>query len=75
MEAGSAIVFFCGWRGGASAVIANMANWLSDDRELVRNARWMAAAGGALSSALLIKDLGMPSRFLNCSASSSRRAP
>jgi len=59
------LYFFVGGAAGASAVIANMANWLGDDRELVRSARWMAAGGGALSSALLIKDLGMPSRFLN----------
>jgi hypothetical protein len=59
------VYFFVGGAAGASAVIANMANWLSEDRELVRNARWIAAGGGALSSVLLIKDLGMPSRFLN----------
>lgn len=59
------VYFFVGGAAGASAVIANMANWVSNDRELVRNARWIAAGGGALSSALLIKDLGMPSRFLN----------
>jgi hypothetical protein len=59
------IYFFVGGAAGASAVIANMANWMGDDRELVRSARWIAAGGGALSSALLIKDLGMPSRFLN----------
>lgn len=59
------LYFFVGGAAGASAVIANMANWLSKDRELLRGARWMAAGGGALSSALLIKDLGMPSRFLN----------
>ena len=59
------LYFFVGGAAGASAVIANMASWFSEDRELVRSARWMAAGGGALSSALLIKDLGMPSRFLN----------
>lgn len=59
------LYFFVGGAAGASAVIANMAHWLSGDRELVRSARWMATGGGALSSALLIKDLGMPSRFLN----------
>src|SRR6185312_15031896 len=59
------IYFFVGGAAGASAVIADMANWLSHDRELVRSARWIAAGGGALSSALLVKDLGMPSRFLN----------
>jgi hypothetical protein len=59
------LYFFVGGAAGASAVIANMARWLGNDGELVRSARWMAAGGGALSSALLIKDLGMPSRFLN----------
>jgi len=59
------LYFFVGGAAGASAVIANMARWLGNDRELVRSARWMAAGGGALSSALLIKDLGVPSRFLN----------
>lgn len=59
------VYFFVGGAAGAAAVIANMASWPGDDRELVRSARWIAAGGGALSSALLIKDLGMPSRFLN----------
>src|SRR5947209_16654460 len=59
------LYFFVGGAAGASAVIANAAGWVGDDRELVRNARWMAAGGGALASALLIKDLGKPSRFLN----------
>jgi polysulfide reductase-like protein len=59
------LYFFAGGAAGASAVIGNAASWFSDDPELVRSARWMAAAGGALSSALLVADLGMPSRFLN----------
>jgi hypothetical protein len=59
------LYLFAGGAAGASAVIANMANLIGQDRELVRSARWMAAGGAALSSALLIKDLGMPSRFLN----------
>jgi Polysulphide reductase, NrfD len=59
------LYFFVGGAAGASAVIANAASWLGHDRELVRNARWVAAGGGALSSVLLIKDLGLPSRFLN----------
>lgn len=59
------LYFFVGGAAGASAVIADMASWLGNDGELVRSARWIAAGGGALSSALLIKDLGMPSRFLN----------
>jgi formate-dependent nitrite reductase membrane component NrfD len=32
---------------------------------LVRDARWLAAAGGAASPALLVSDLGRPERFLN----------
>lgn len=59
------LYLFTGGAGGASAVIANAASWMSNDPELVRSARWIAAAGGVLSSALLIRDLGVPSRFLN----------
>ena len=59
------LYFFVGGAAGAAAVIANTASWLSDDPELVRSARWVAAGGGVLSSALLISDLGVPSRFLN----------
>src|SRR5947209_5097344 len=59
------LYFFVGGAAGASAVIANAAGWMSDDLELVRSARWISAGGGMLSSALLIKDLGVPSRFLN----------
>jgi hypothetical protein len=59
------LYFFVGGAAGASAAIANAASWLADDPELLRNARWLAAGGGMLSSLLLIKDLGMPSRFLN----------
>jgi formate-dependent nitrite reductase membrane component NrfD len=35
------------------------------DPALVRDARWVAAVGGAVSPALLIADLGRPERFLN----------
>jgi hypothetical protein len=59
------LYFFVGGAAGASAVVANGASWLGHDPELVRSARWVAAAGGAISSALLIADLGVPSRFLN----------
>jgi len=59
------LYLFAGGAAGASAVIANAASWLSGDRELVRSARWVAVGGAALSSVLLIKDLGLPSRFLN----------
>jgi len=59
------LYFFVGGAAGASAVIASAASWLSDDPELVRSARWVAAAGGMISPALLVSDLGRPSRFLN----------
>jgi hypothetical protein len=58
--------FFVGGAAGAAAVIGCAASWLSPaDREMIRDARWLAAIGGAISPALLIADLGMPSRFLN----------
>ncbi len=59
------VYFFVGGAAGAAAVIASAASMLTDDPELVRNARLMAAAGGLISPALLISDLGVPSRFLN----------
>lgn len=58
--------FFAGGAAGAAAVIGCAAHWLTPaDRRLVRDARWLAAIAGAISPALLTKDLGMPSRFLN----------
>jgi formate-dependent nitrite reductase membrane component NrfD len=57
------IYFFVGGAAGAAAVIASTANWLTRDQQLVRSARWVAAAGGVISPALLISDLGVPSRF------------
>jgi hypothetical protein len=59
------VYFFVGGAAGAAAVVASAANLLTDDRDLVRDARWVAAVGGAISPALLISDLGVPSRFLN----------
>ena len=59
------VYFFVGGAAGAAAVIASAANLLTDDRKLVRDARFVAAGGGIISSALLISDLGVPSRFLN----------
>jgi len=60
--------FFVGGAAGASAVVGAVANRCASDGEcdaLVRDARWIAAAGGALSGALLTADLGRPERFLN----------
>ncbi len=59
------IYFFVGGAAGAAAVVASAANLLTDDRKLVRDARWVAAIGGVISPALLISDLGVPMRFLN----------
>ena len=58
------------WLGGASGAAAALgAAAQVADREglagLVARARWVAAAGGAAGTGLLIADLGRPSRFLN----------
>jgi formate-dependent nitrite reductase membrane component NrfD len=57
--------FFIGGAAGASAVIGAVANATGAPRDLVRDARWVAAAGAAISTPLLISDLGRPERFLN----------
>jgi formate-dependent nitrite reductase membrane component NrfD len=59
------VYFFVGGAAGAAAVIAFAGNLTHADRRIVNDARWLAAIGGAISPALLISDLGMPSRFLN----------
>jgi formate-dependent nitrite reductase membrane component NrfD len=57
--------FFVGGTAGAAAVIAAAARMAGGRPDLVRDARWIAAAGGAISPPLLIADLGRPERFLN----------
>lgn len=59
--------FFVGGTAGAAAVLAEVAESLSDGEldDLVRRARWVGAIGGACGTALLIYDLGRPERFLN----------
>jgi formate-dependent nitrite reductase membrane component NrfD len=57
--------FFVGGAAGAAAVVAAVARATGADPRLVRDARWIAAVGGAVSPALLISDLGRPERFLN----------
>jgi hypothetical protein len=58
--------FFVGGAAGASAVIGAVARRSgSTTSSLVRDARWIAAVGGAASAPLLISDLGRPERFLN----------
>ena len=61
------LYFFVGGAAGAAAVVGAAARALGDgdDADLVRDARWVAALGGALSAPLLISDLGRPERFLN----------
>jgi len=59
------LYFFVGGASGALGVIGALADVLSANNELAQKARWMALAGTGISSALLIADLGKPSRFLN----------
>jgi Polysulphide reductase, NrfD len=58
------LYFFVGGAAGAAAVIGAIGDYTGADRELVRHARWIAAAGSVISPALLISDLGRPERFL-----------
>jgi Polysulphide reductase, NrfD len=56
--------FYAGGLGGASAGLAALSELRGDD-ELARRA-WLLALGGAVASpALLISDLGVPTRFLH----------
>ena len=59
------LYFFVGGAAGASAVVSAIAHYVGAERRLVRDARWIAAAGAVISPALLIADLGRPERFLN----------
>jgi hypothetical protein len=59
------LYFFVGGAAGSAAVIGAMADWLGKDPKLAQNARWLAFGGAMVSSALLISDLGRPSRFIN----------
>jgi hypothetical protein len=59
------LYFFVGGASGAAAVVGAIASYTGADRKLVRDAQWIAAAGTVISPALLIADLGKPSRFLN----------
>jgi hypothetical protein len=57
--------FFVGGAAGAAAVVGAAAQLTGADRQLVKDARWIAGAGAALSAPLLVGDLGRPERFLN----------
>jgi len=58
------LYFFVGGAAGAAAVIGAIADYTGANRELVKHARWIAAAGSVISPALLVADLGRPERFL-----------
>ena len=58
------LYFFVGGAAGAAAVVGAIAHYTGADPELVRHARWIAAAGSVISPPLLITDLGRPERFL-----------
>lgn len=62
---GVPIYFFTGGVAGAAAILASAGAITRSDERMVRDARYLAAIAGAISPALLISDLGMPSRFLN----------
>jgi polysulfide reductase-like protein len=59
------VYFFVGGAAGAAAVIAQIAQMTGAKAEIVRDARTIAAIGSILTPALLVADLGVPSRFLN----------
>src|SRR4051812_42498562 len=59
------IYFFVGGAAGAAAVVGQFAQMTGADAEVVSDARTVAAIGAILAPALLISDLGVPSRFLN----------
>jgi len=58
------LYFFVGGAAGAAAVVGAIAHYTGANRQLVRDARWIAAAGAVISPALLVSDLGRPERFL-----------
>jgi formate-dependent nitrite reductase membrane component NrfD len=61
--------FFVGGMMSGSAVLSTILDEFGDrdgdDKEMIRNGRYIALAGSAISGVLLIKDLGRPERFLN----------
>jgi Polysulphide reductase, NrfD len=59
------LYFFFGGIAGVSACIAFFAQLFHADPALVRMCLWMGLIGAAICPALLIADLGRPSRFLN----------
>src|SRR5437870_2955921 len=58
------LYFFVGGAAASAAVIGAIGHYTGAERKLIRDARWIAAAGSAISPVLLISDLGRPERFL-----------
>src|SRR5437016_9655368 len=69
------LYFFTGGTAGAAAVVGAIADYTGANRKLVRDARWIAAAGAVISPALLVSDLGRPERFLNMMRVFKLRSP
>ena len=59
------VYFFVGGAAGAASVIGAIAHLTGRDQKIAKDARLIAVAGAAISSGLLISDLGRPERFLN----------
>lgn len=61
------LYYYVGGASGGSAVLGAAATLLGGGRFplLIVRTRWIAAVGSAVSGALLVYDLGRPSRFLN----------
>jgi formate-dependent nitrite reductase membrane component NrfD len=69
------LYFFAGGAAGSAAVLALPARWIARDRRLARDCRYLAAAGTAASTALLISDLGRPARFLGMMRVFKKQSP
>jgi formate-dependent nitrite reductase membrane component NrfD len=70
------LYFLVGGAAGAAAIIAAVARWTrGNDAPLVRDARRIAIAGGAISPVLLTADLGRPARFLYMLRVFKRQSP
>lgn len=59
------LYFFLGGASGSLGVIGSLADVIGDDKRLAQDARWIALGTAAVSSGLLIYDLGRPARFLH----------
>jgi formate-dependent nitrite reductase membrane component NrfD len=62
-----AAYFYAGGLAGMSATLGSAAQVLGgrEMQSLVKKTRWIASAGAAISTGLLIQDLGRPERFLH----------